>query len=90
MAEQFDVVIIGGGPGGYAAALYGAAAGLGVAMVAATAAGLYPDLPTACTAMARGGRARSPYAAHRSLYERDYQAHLLLQRHRQEIEAVIG
>ena len=24
MAEQFDVVVIGGGPGGYAAALYGA------------------------------------------------------------------
>ncbi|HET9443447.1 MAG TPA: FAD-dependent oxidoreductase, partial [Acidimicrobiales bacterium] len=33
MAESFDVVIIGGGPGGYAAALYGSAAGLNVAMV---------------------------------------------------------
>jgi len=32
-AENFDVVIIGGGPGGYAAALYGAAAGLNIAMV---------------------------------------------------------
>jgi dihydrolipoamide dehydrogenase len=32
-ASQHDVVIIGGGPGGYAAALYGAAAGLSVAMV---------------------------------------------------------
>ena len=33
MAESFDVVVIGGGPGGYAAALYGAAAGLRVAVV---------------------------------------------------------
>ena len=33
MAESHDVVIIGGGPGGYAAALYGAAAGLSIGMV---------------------------------------------------------
>ncbi|MGH8992339.1 MAG: dihydrolipoyl dehydrogenase [Acidimicrobiia bacterium] len=33
MAQEFDVVVIGGGPGGYATALYGAAAGLSVGMV---------------------------------------------------------
>src|SRR5256714_6889212 len=33
MAREFDVLVIGGGPGGYAAALYGAAAGLKVAVI---------------------------------------------------------
>ncbi len=33
MAEQFDLVIIGGGPGGYGAAFYAASAGLKVAIV---------------------------------------------------------
>jgi dihydrolipoamide dehydrogenase len=32
-AEEFDLVVLGGGPGGYAAALYGASAGLSVALV---------------------------------------------------------
>jgi dihydrolipoamide dehydrogenase len=32
-AEEFDLVIIGGGPGGYATALYGANAGLKIAVV---------------------------------------------------------
>lgn len=38
-AEQFDLVVIGGGPGGYSAALYGASAGLNVALVEKDALG---------------------------------------------------
>ncbi len=33
MADQFDIVIIGGGPGGYAAAFYAGSAGLSVALI---------------------------------------------------------
>ena len=33
MSNHFDVVVVGGGPAGYAAALYGAAAGLNIAIV---------------------------------------------------------
>ena len=33
MAEEFDLVVLGGGPGGYAAALYGASAGMRIAIV---------------------------------------------------------
>ncbi len=32
-AEHYDVVVIGGGPGGYATALYGASAGLNIAII---------------------------------------------------------
>jgi len=39
LAEQFDLVIIGGGPGGYGAAFYAASAGLSVAIVERDAMG---------------------------------------------------
>jgi dihydrolipoamide dehydrogenase len=39
VSDKFDVVVIGGGPGGYSAALYGASAGLNVALVEMDALG---------------------------------------------------
>ncbi|MEO6015503.1 MAG: FGGY-family carbohydrate kinase, partial [Devosia sp.] len=63
---------------------------LGVAMVAATAAGIYPSLSAACTAMARGGLRREPDATHRSTLDRDYRIHLALQRHRAEIDGIMS
>src|SRR4029453_13478761 len=47
MSDDFDVVILGGGPGGYAAALYGASAGLNIAMVERDTVG-GPCLTRAC------------------------------------------
>ncbi len=38
-SDHFDLVVIGGGPGGYSAALYGASAGLNVALVEMDALG---------------------------------------------------
>ena len=38
-AEKFDLVIVGGGPGGYGAALYGASAGLNIALIERDALG---------------------------------------------------
>jgi len=62
---------------------------LGVAMVAATAAGLHADLPSACTAMAQPGQTRTPAPAARAAFDRDYRVHLLMQKHRAELEAVM-
>jgi ribulose kinase len=61
---------------------------LGVAMVAATAAGLHPDLPSACSAMAQPGTIRLPDPAAMAQFDRDYRTQLAMQRHRAEIEAI--
>jgi ribulose kinase len=61
---------------------------LGVAMVAATAAGLHPDLPSACTAMAQPGRTRAPDPAARTQFDKDFRIHLAMQRQRAELEAI--
>ncbi len=39
LADEFDIVVLGGGPAGYATALYGAAAGLNIALVEADRVG---------------------------------------------------
>ncbi len=63
---------------------------LGVAMVAATAAGLHADLPSACMAMAQPGRTRLPAPEALSHFDRDYRIHLLMQKQREELDALEG
>ena len=59
------------------------------AMVAATAAGLYPSLDAACVAMPQGGRERRPDAAARLHYDKDYKIFLEMLRQRQVIDAMV-
>lgn len=61
---------------------------LGTAMVAATAAGLYPDLPQAAAAMAPAGRERVPEPEAARAFERDYRAFLLMHEQRRALETV--
>jgi FGGY-family pentulose kinase/HAD superfamily hydrolase (TIGR01509 family) len=58
---------------------------LGVAMVAATAAGLHADLASACRAMAQPSTPRSANPAAQARLERDYRGQLAMQRHRAEL-----
>jgi FGGY-family pentulose kinase len=62
---------------------------LGMAMVAATAANLYPSLDQACAAMQQGGRARAPDAAARPQFDKDYSIFLEMLRQRQLIDAMV-
>ncbi len=61
---------------------------LGMAMVAANAAGLHASLDQACLAMQQGGTARAPNPAARSQFDRDYAIFLEMLRQRQVIDAL--
>jgi len=61
---------------------------LGTAMVAATAAGLYPTLQAAGVAMAQGGRERHPNPAARAAFERDYRIFLKMHDQRRALDAM--
>ena len=59
---------------------------LGMAMVAANAAGLYPTLDQACLAMQQGGTSRTPNPAARTQFDRDYRIFLEMIRQRRVID----
>ena len=61
---------------------------LGTAMVAAAAAGLHPDLPSACAAMSQGGRTRLPNEAARARFDHDYRVFLEMHRQREALDAI--
>jgi FGGY-family pentulose kinase len=61
---------------------------LGTAMVAATAAGLYPDLAGACMAMQQGGRRREANPSAGSRFDRDYRVFLEMHRQRSALDAI--
>jgi FGGY-family pentulose kinase len=59
---------------------------LGTAMVAATAAGLYPSLPRSCLNMQQRGRTREPNKVARARLERDYRIFLEMHKQRRCLE----
>jgi FGGY-family pentulose kinase/HAD superfamily hydrolase (TIGR01509 family) len=63
---------------------------LGVAIVAATAAGLYADIAAACTGMAQPSTSLPPDPEAQSRLERDCRIQLAMHRHRTELMALAG
>jgi FGGY-family pentulose kinase len=61
---------------------------LGTGMVAATAAGLYPDLAAAAAGMARPGRERRPDPAQAARFDRDWRVFLRMHEQRRELDAI--
>lgn len=62
---------------------------LGMAMVAANAAGIYASLDQACLAMQQGGTSRAPNEAARGQFDRDYRIFLEMLKQRQVIDAMV-
>ncbi len=60
----------------------------GTGMVAATGAGLYPDLASACAGMQQRGRERRANPAARARFDRDYRVFLEMQRQRQVLDGM--
>lgn len=58
----------------------------GTGMVAATGAGLYPDLAAACVAMRQEGRERKPNPQARARFDRDYRVFLEMHRQRRALD----
>jgi FGGY-family pentulose kinase len=61
---------------------------LGTAMVAAAAAGIYPDLVSACTGMHQGGVERRPNPAVGERFDRDYRVFLKMHQQRAELDRI--
>ncbi len=60
----------------------------GTASLAATAAGLHPDLAAACIAMQQGGRRRAPNRQAAARFDRDYRVFLEMHRQRRALDAI--
>jgi FGGY-family pentulose kinase len=58
----------------------------GTAALAATGAGLYPDLASACAGMRQPGRERRPDTTAKARFDRDYRIFLEMQRQRQALD----
>ncbi|MGI9436198.1 MAG: FGGY-family carbohydrate kinase [Geminicoccaceae bacterium] len=59
---------------------------LGAAIVAASAAGIHPDLGTAAAAMTKVGGVIEPAAERRAAYDRDYRVFLAMHEHRRALD----
>jgi ribulose kinase len=59
---------------------------LGTAMVAATAAGLYGNLPQSCIHMQQRGQERQPNKSASARFKRDYRIFLKMHEQRHELE----